>query len=143
MYKRKRLQELGIGFECQRTFDYSCVKPHDFFVILCKKYTFFKSLFGSGNFKFDCRCYQLTPMEYCSNCVNIQYLLNFVADKICLSHIPEELKERLVSIEEFLKDIPCEPFFYFYRNEQIIQLSLNSPGYNLIIRLKKNWQLII
>ena len=83
----------------------------------CAMHTTFKPLFGGFDFKFDCHCHQLSPMEYCQNCVTIRYCLNFVAGQICVGQqqLPDEMTEKLVKIETFLEKIPHEPFFIFQK----------------------------
>ena len=118
---KRKFRYLGIAFVYQRTFGCSCVNAlSEFLVFPCAVHTMFKPLFGGFVFKFDCRCHQLSLMEYCQNCFNIRYSLNFVADKICLGQqqLPDEMKEKPIKIETFLEKIPNELFFHFSKNEQ-------------------------
>ena len=80
----------------------------------------FVPLFGGGNFVFKCVCKALVGDDICQNGVNIRYILNFVSPKICVDvdHSSVELKIGLVKVDDHLKKIKNEPFFYFCKEKK-------------------------
>ena len=51
-----------------------------------------------------CSCKFLGPYEVCNFCVQVTYLLNFRAYKICMKKRPKNVRKNLVSLDIFLKD---------------------------------------
>ena len=100
-------------------------------------FNLFKSIFGGGEFVFNCKCYKLSGFEVFQNCVNVRYVLNFAAGKICVGGgIPEEFEKKLIRIVDYLKSIKNEPFFYFGKYADKIHLSLDNPNFKEIKNVK-------
>ena len=58
----------------------------------------------------------LGPYEVCNFCVQVKYLLNFRAYKICIKKIPKTVPKDLVPLDVVLKDNMnmCEVFFLVF-----------------------------
>ena len=107
-----------------------------YFVVPFGQYTLFKPISGGGNFVFKCQCFKLGSFEVCENCINIRYILNYVADNICVKQVPKAVKEKMVKIEDYIKNIKNEPFFYFWKLSTKIHLSLDNPNLRKLGKLK-------
>ena len=80
------------NFSCQCPFNYHS----GYFVVPCERHALFKPIFGGGNFVFKCQCLKLGSFEVCENCINIRYVLNYVADKICMKQVPKAVEEKTI-----------------------------------------------
>ena len=49
-------------------------------------------------------------IEYCDNYMQIKYILNFLADKVCVKDLPNPLSKKLVSVKVYLDNLRNEPF---------------------------------
>ena len=69
----------------------------------------------------------------CQYCCSIRYGLNFLSHKICVEdseYFREFLKKhKMIPLYEYLKKLPCEPFFYFENNRTFV--SLGNPMYSV------------
>lgn len=54
--------------------------------------------------------------ELCCYCISIRYSLNFRCHKICLEELPDFMKPEVKTLDEYLKCVDCEPFFYWDKN---------------------------
>ena len=94
----------------------------------------FKGIFGGGNFVSNYQWFRLGPFEYCENCLQIRYMLNFITYKICVEKFSEAIEK---ICKKYVKNIKNEPFFYFCSRETKINLSLDDPDFKEIRTLRK------
>ena len=112
---QRQLEDSEIYYTVSNTFHCQC-QPNrygGFFVVPCEKHSMFKRVFEGGNFVFNCQCLRFGPFEYCENCLQIRYILHFVADKICVENVPEAIEKKMVKIDEYFKNIKNQTFFIF------------------------------
>ena len=96
----KKLQH----FHCQ------CNDSHFSFVHTCKNHPFIASRIPEMELR--CTCAICGPNEICNFCVQVKYLLNFRAYKLCVKKIPNSIQPHLVLLDKFFDSIPnCGPFF--------------------------------
>ena len=100
-----------------------------FFYCFCDEHIFFKRVFGSGSFVFNCQYFKLGLFEYRQNCCQIRYIMSFIADKICVEKVPETTERQIVKTENYLKSIKNETFFIFCSKETNIYLRLDNHDF--------------
>ena len=106
---RRKLEDSEISYTVSNTYHCQC-QPNrqcDFSVVPCQEDTLFKRVLVRAILL------MLQTFEYCENCCRRRYILNFVADKICVEKVPETIERKMVKIEDYLKNIKNEPFFLF------------------------------
>lgn len=101
-----------------------------FFYCFCDEHIFFKRVFGSGSFVFNCQYFKLGLFEYRQNCCQIRYIMSFIADKICVEKVPETTERQIVKTENYLKSIKNETFFIFCSKETNIYLRLDNHDFS-------------
>ena len=56
-------------------------EPHDeYLVAVCSDHPIFSDYAIEEK---SCNCHELGPFDICADCVNVRYVLNFVAKKVC------------------------------------------------------------
>ena len=82
-------------------------------------------------------CEVLGPYEVYNFCVQVKYLINFRAYKICMKKIPKNVQKNLVSLDIFLEDNMnmCKCFFHFSKNK--VNLKLDNPLEDYMLNVKK------
>ena len=87
-----------------------CRDEHETFVYTCKAHAFIATRVEGMDFQH--RCEKRDSSQVCDFCIQVKYLLNFRAYKICLKKIPEKFQQHLVSLDKYLEEMNfCEPFF--------------------------------
>ena len=71
----------------------------------------------------------------------MRYIINFVADKICLkkSDSLDELLNEMILINDYLSEIKNESFFYFGKNVELIYISFNNLKFYNMLKDVKNY----
>ena len=84
-----------------------------------------------------CSCKILGSYEVCNLCVQVKYLLNFGAYKICMRKTPKSVQKNLVPFDVFLRDNMnmCKCFFHFSNNK--INLKLDNPFRRVLLNVKR------
>ena len=84
-----------------------------------------------------CSCKILGPYEVCKFCVQVKYLLNFRAYRICMKKIPKNVQKNLMPLDVFLKNNMnmCECFLSFPNFK--INLKLDNPLEEYMYNVKK------
>ena len=84
-----------------------------------------------------CTCKILGSNEIYSSCIQVKYLINFRAYKICMRTIPKNMQPHLVPLDDFLKNEVsfCEPFFVF--SNQKVNIKLDDPFEKYKCNVKK------
>lgn len=72
-------------------FYFYCCDEHGTFVYTCKAHPFIST--RAEGMWFQCRCAKRDPSEVCDFCIQVKYMLNFRAYKICLKKIPEKFQQ--------------------------------------------------
>ena len=54
--------------------------------------------------------------DLCQMCISICYSINFECHKTCLDKLPDFLKPRVKTLNEYLEKINCDPFFIGINN---------------------------
>ena len=44
-----------------------------------------------------------------------------------MNRLPDVLIDKVVSLDDYLKKIDCDPFFYLSKNTSITEVSLDNP----------------
>ena len=65
--------------------------------------------------------------QLCQYCITIRYSLNFRCHKICFEKLPDFMVPRVKAFDEYLKQIDCDPFFYFDKDSSRVEISLDNP----------------
>ena len=95
-----------------------------------------KSRFCGRSFVFNCQCHKKGHFEYCDNCLQIRYILNFVANKVCISKVPDLVKKNGLN-----KNLPGEfakrTFFYFCEYKNMIDVTLDRSDFEEIRPVSK------
>ena len=90
----------------------------------------------TGTIRDKCYCSKLTYSDIWLFCTQVSYVLNFACHKICIEDTKDIRnfleKNKVVSFDQYLKQISCEPFFYFENN--CIHVSLNNPRYDVPVK---------
>ena len=73
-----------------------------------------------------CLCKDGLSHEVCGFCLSGRYLLNFKCFKICVEKVPHEFIEKVVSFSYCLKQISCDPFFFFSKKTKVVEISLDN-----------------
>ena len=90
-----------------------CRDGHQTFVYTCKVHPFIAA--RAQGMESRCSCAKKGPTWVCHFFIQVKYLINFRAYKICLKKIPENIQRHLVSLDRYLEEeiTFCEPFFLF------------------------------
>ena len=93
----------------QENHDYVKTFCH-FHVCSCKQHLFFAS--RADHMELRCTYPDIEKNKICYICVEVKYLLNFRAFKICMNKVSESFQEHLVQLPDYLDGVfPCDPFF--------------------------------
>ena len=80
----------------------------------------------------------LEKNEICNFCIEVKYLLNFRAFKICMNKLPESFQEHLVQLPDYLDGIfLCEPFFKYSPTGRKVNIFFDNPKELCMVRVKK------
>lgn len=55
------------------------------------------------------------------------YSLNFRAHEICLNKLPDFMRSRVKTLNGHLGSINCNPFFYWDKKNNRVEISLDNP----------------
>ena len=112
-----------------------CKEEHQYFVYTCKGHPLIKKRIDGMQHK--CTCKILGSYEMCNLCVQVKYLINFRAYKICMRAILKNMQPHLVTRYDFLKNAMsfCEPFFVF--SNQKVNIKLDNPFEKCTCNVKK------
>lgn len=80
-------------------------------------------------------CANIGLQEICNFCVQIRYLLNFTACKLCLKKIPIDFQEHLVPILKACMTVRY--VFYYGGNAKKMNISLHNPEENYMTNIEK------
>ena len=73
----------------------------------------------------------------CKSCLQVKYVINFRAYKICVKSISANISQHLVPLDDYLKSelTNCKPFFYFFN--QKVNIKLDNPLKKYINNIRK------
>ena len=88
---------------------------------LRQKYKLFISFCSEKPFGFwsrsldDLSCISASELasDICKHCRTVSYILNFRVYKFCLKQLHENIKDKVIPIEQCFEKIKCEPFLFF------------------------------
>ena len=87
----------------------------------------------TGTIRDKCYCSKLTYPNIFQFCTQVRYVLSFTCHKICIDDTKDIRnfleKNKVVSFDQYLKQISSEPCFHFENN--CIHVSLDNPKYNV------------
>ena len=112
-----------------------CKEEHEYFVYICKGHPFINKRMGGMQHKWTCKI--LGSYEICNFCVQVKYLINFRAYKICMRTIPKNMQQHLVPLDDFLKNEMSfsEPFLVL--SNQKVNIKLDNPLEKYMCNVKK------
>ena len=111
----------AVHFHCK------CKDKHRMYVLFCKDHPY-GSNFNYQMIERKCLCANSLSHEVCQFCFNVRYLLNFKCFKICMENIPLSHENELVTIRQYFKSMKkCEPFFFYNKGSNYIEISLDNP----------------
>ena len=106
-------------------------KKHEMFVHFCCGHPFGSTTLNiidsNGDVNNKCFCGKKKSHELCQMCITILYSLNFRVHKICLEKLPDFMKPRVKTLNEYLGEINCDTFFYWDRKNSRVEISLDNP----------------
>lgn len=102
-----------IHFHCK------CDQDNEIFVYFCSSHPFGTSMAAvtdhTGSIQKKYFCYKEHANSFCQYCCSIRYSKSFCCHKLCVEdyeYFRDFLKEhKAVPLNEYLKKLPCEPFF--------------------------------
>lgn len=114
-----------------------CKEEHsveETFVLTCRHSLIHRRMEGMQD---KCTCKNLCLYEICNFCVQVKYLINFGACKICIRNIPKNIPPKVVPLDYFLKNelLFCEPFFVF--SNQKVNIKIDNRFEKYMLDLKK------
>ena len=74
-----------------------------------------------------CLCKGGFSHDVCGFCLSGRYLLHFKCFKICVEKVPDEFIEKVLSFSYYVKQINCDPFFFFSKKILMVEISLDNP----------------
>ena len=86
-----------------------CREKHTEFVLFCERHPFGEGLIRDGK----CSCSSRSSRAACTHCGYVCYILNLRTFKMCMENVPQNVKDKMLPINEYLKNIKCGPFFVF------------------------------
>ena len=100
-----------------------CGREHFFFVLFCGEHRFGSKFVRWRNFELGekCKCKNAAPQEVCNLCFSVRYILNFKCHKVCINELPDVFIDKVVPLDDYLKKIDCDPFFYLSKNTGLIE----------------------
>ena len=98
-------------------------------MLFCEEHRFGSKFVPWRKFELEdkCKCKNAAPQEVCNFCISIRYILNSKCHKVCLDELPDTLIDKVVPLDDYLKKISCDPFFYLSKNTGLIEVSLDNP----------------
>ena len=109
---------------------YMCQRRNFLYVHFSKEHRFGSNFVPWRSFMLvgdKCKCKDAGPQEICNFCVSIRYILNFKCHKICVNELPDVFIDKVVPLDEYLKKINYDPFFYLSKNTGLVKFSLDNP----------------
>ena len=103
---------------------------HNYFVVPCETHPLFKDGFSWRHVEYTCKCENLTGRKICEKCREKCYILNVLVDKITIGADPDV---HLIEINDYLKKLKNEPFFYFCLCFKKIHCSLDNSSYKFVM----------
>ena len=61
-------------------------------------------------------------------CISIRYSLNFKTRRICLEKLPGSMVPKVKPLNEYLEHTDCDPFCYWDRRNNRVEISLDNPN---------------
>ena len=112
-------------------------KKHEHFIYFCGRHPFDTNIPIIANhaetIMDKCFCKIEHANQVCEFCCSVGYSLNFFCHKFCVEdseYFIESLnKHKIGTLDEYLKKVPCKPFFYF--KDDRIFVSLDNPDYSV------------
>ena len=105
-----------------------CRWKHTEFVLLCERHPFGEGLICDGK----CSCWSRSSRAACTHCGYVCYMLNLRTFKMCMENVPQNVKDKMLPINEYLKNIKCGPFFVFETKSNNTVVSLPKIEVNEI-----------
>ena len=81
-----------------------------------KKHPFGEGLIRDGK----CSCSSRSSRAACTGCGYVCSMLNLRTCKICMENVPQNIKDKMLPMNQYLKNIKCGPFFVFDTKSNIL-----------------------
>lgn len=107
-------------------------KEHQMFVYFCSAHPFGSTVFNhvGSNEEVETSyfCKKKDSHELCEYCINVGYSFNFSARKVCLNDLPDCVSRRFTTLNKHLRSINYDPFFYWDKKNNRVEISLDNPN---------------
>ena len=96
-----------------------------------KKYPFGEGLIRDGK----CSCSSRSSRAACTCYGYVCSMLNLRTCKVCMENVPQNIKDKMLPMNQYLKNIKCGPFFVFDTKSNNFVVSLHKIEVNEIFLL--------